>query len=113
MATSSRTPLPSRVSSVTAQAAIAATRQPPPVSLVKNAARPSWPSSAAGRSGPPGGLVDLGDGLVSSAALIHQVSRGYPRTINNIYRQALLAGWAARETLIDDNLTRTAISEVI
>jgi type II secretory pathway predicted ATPase ExeA len=48
-----------------------------------------------------------------SAALIHQVSRGYPRTVNNICRQALLAGWAARKTLIDDNLTRTAISEVI
>jgi type II secretory pathway predicted ATPase ExeA len=29
-----------------------------------------------------------------SVALIHQVSRGYPRTINNICRQALLAGWA-------------------
>jgi len=45
--------------------------------------------------------------------LIHQVSRGYPRTINNICRQALLAGWAQRKTLIDDTVTRTAISEVI
>jgi type II secretory pathway predicted ATPase ExeA len=48
-----------------------------------------------------------------AAALIHQVSRGYPRTINNICRQALLAGWAGRKTLIDDTATRTAISEVI
>jgi type II secretory pathway predicted ATPase ExeA len=48
-----------------------------------------------------------------AVTLIHQVSRGYPRTINNICRQALLAGWAARKTLIDDTTTRTAISEVI
>jgi type II secretory pathway predicted ATPase ExeA len=46
-------------------------------------------------------------------ALIHQVSRGYPRTINNICRQALLAGWASRKTLLDDTIARTAISEVI
>jgi type II secretory pathway predicted ATPase ExeA len=48
-----------------------------------------------------------------SLTLIHQVSRGYPRTINNICRQALLAGWATRKTLIDDTATRTAIAEVI
>jgi type II secretory pathway predicted ATPase ExeA len=48
-----------------------------------------------------------------AVTLIHQVSRGYPRTINNICRQALLAGWATRKTLIDDTTTRTAISEVI
>ena len=48
-----------------------------------------------------------------SVTLIHQVSRGYPRTINNICRQALLAGWASRKTLIDDTTTRTAIAEVI
>jgi type II secretory pathway predicted ATPase ExeA len=48
-----------------------------------------------------------------SVALIHQVSRGYPRTINNICRQALLAGWASRKTLLDDAIVRTAISEVI
>ncbi|HXL88400.1 MAG TPA: hypothetical protein VN969_05355 [Streptosporangiaceae bacterium] len=41
------------------------------------------------------------------------VSRGYSRTINNICRQALLAGWASRKTFIDDTTTRTAISEVI
>jgi type II secretory pathway predicted ATPase ExeA len=50
---------------------------------------------------------------MDSLTLIHQVSRGYPRTINNICRQALLAGWATRKTLIDDTTTRTAISEVI
>ncbi|HLK79688.1 MAG TPA: AAA family ATPase [Streptosporangiaceae bacterium] len=48
-----------------------------------------------------------------AVTLIHQVSRGYPRTINNICRQALLAGWASRKTLIDDTTTRTAIAEVI
>lgn len=48
-----------------------------------------------------------------SVALIHQVSRGYPRTINDLCRQALLAGRASRKTLIDDTTTRTAISEVI
>jgi type II secretory pathway predicted ATPase ExeA len=50
---------------------------------------------------------------VDAVTLIHQVSRGYPRTINNICRQALLAGWATRKTLIDDTATRTAIAEVI
>ena len=48
-----------------------------------------------------------------SVALVHQVSRGYPRTINNICRQALLAGRASRKTLPDDTIVRTAISEVI
>lgn len=48
-----------------------------------------------------------------AATLIHQVSRGYPRTVNNICRQALLAGWATRKTLIDDTAARTAIAEVI
>lgn len=48
-----------------------------------------------------------------AVSLIHQVSRGYPRTINNICRQSLLAGWASRKTLLDDAIIRTAISEVI
>ncbi len=48
-----------------------------------------------------------------AVSLIHQVSRGYPRTINNICRQALLCGWASRKTLLDDTIIRTAISEVI
>lgn len=48
-----------------------------------------------------------------AAALIHQSSRGYPRVVNNICHQALLAGWATRKTLIDDTTARTGIAEVI
>ena len=48
-----------------------------------------------------------------AVSLIHQVSRGYPRTINNICRQAMLAGRASRKTLLDEAIIRTAISEVI
>ncbi|MEU7864543.1 hypothetical protein [Nonomuraea sp. NPDC049141] len=46
-------------------------------------------------------------------ALIHESSRGKPRSINNIAIQALLATFAAGKTIVDENAARAAVSEVI
>jgi type II secretory pathway predicted ATPase ExeA len=48
-----------------------------------------------------------------SAALIHTTSRGYPRAINNLAIQALLATFAADKTIVDEASTRAAVNEVI
>jgi type II secretory pathway predicted ATPase ExeA len=47
-----------------------------------------------------------------AAALIHQTSRGYPRAINNLALQALVAAFAADKTIVDEASTRTAVAEV-
>jgi type II secretory pathway predicted ATPase ExeA len=47
-----------------------------------------------------------------ATALIHQTSRGYPRGINNIAIQALIAAYAANKTIVDESSARTAITEV-
>ena len=45
-------------------------------------------------------------------ALIHTTSRGYPRAVNNIAIQALIAAFATNKTIVDETCTRTAITEV-
>lgn len=47
-----------------------------------------------------------------AAALIHQTSRGYPRAVNNLALQALIAAFLDNKTLIEESCTRTAIAEV-
>jgi type II secretory pathway predicted ATPase ExeA len=47
-----------------------------------------------------------------AAALIHQTSRGYPRAVNNLALQALVAAFAADKAIVDESSTRTAIAEV-
>jgi type II secretory pathway predicted ATPase ExeA len=47
-----------------------------------------------------------------AAALIHQTSRGYPRAVNNIAVQALIAAFATNKTIVDESSTRAAITEV-
>ncbi|MFI7637509.1 hypothetical protein [Nonomuraea sp. NPDC049400] len=47
------------------------------------------------------------------AALIHTASRGYPRAINNLAIQALLATFIADKTIVDESAARAAVNEVI
>ena len=48
-----------------------------------------------------------------AAAAIHQTSRGYPRAINNLAIQALIAAFADNKSIVDESSTRAAISEVM
>ncbi len=47
-----------------------------------------------------------------AVALIHQTSRGYPRAVNNLALQALVAAFAADKAIVDESSTRAAIAEV-
>ena len=60
------------------------------------------------------GLAGRSDTLFSddATALIHQTSRGYPRAVNNLALQALVAAFADDKTIVDESATRTAITEV-
>ncbi len=59
-------------------------------------------------------LAGRADPLFSddATALIHQVSRGLPRAVNNLAIQALIAGYAARKSIVDETSARAAITEV-
>ena len=59
-------------------------------------------------------LAGRDDALFSDDAvgLIHQTSRGYPRAVNNLALQALVAAFAADKAIVDESSTRTAIAEV-
>ncbi|MBV9445590.1 MAG: hypothetical protein JO345_26835, partial [Streptosporangiaceae bacterium] len=59
-------------------------------------------------------LAGRSDPLFSddSAALIHTTSRGYPRAVNNLAIQALVATYAAGKSIVDEQATRSAITEV-
>ncbi|MCA1675971.1 MAG: ExeA family protein [Actinobacteria bacterium] len=59
-------------------------------------------------------LAGRSDTLFSddATALIHQTSRGYPRAVNNLALQALVAAFAADKTIVDESSTRTAVAEV-
>ena len=80
-------------------------------------------------AGKPGGQGMVGDWLAGHEAreqplcraalffddavvLIHQTSRGYPRGVNNLALQALVAAFAADKAIVDESSTRTAIAEV-
>jgi type II secretory pathway predicted ATPase ExeA len=60
------------------------------------------------------GLAGRSDTLFSddAAALIHQTSRGYPRGVNNLAIQALVAAFAANKSIVDESSARTAVTEV-
>jgi type II secretory pathway predicted ATPase ExeA len=60
------------------------------------------------------GLAGRTDTLFTDDAttLIHQTSRGYPRAINNLALQALIATFATNKTIVDETSTHTAITEV-
>jgi type II secretory pathway predicted ATPase ExeA len=59
-------------------------------------------------------LAGRGDTLFSddAAALIHQVSRGLPRAVNNLAVQALVAAYATGKTIVDESSARAAVTEV-
>ena len=48
-----------------------------------------------------------------AVTLVHQTSRGYPRAVNNLAVQALVAAFAADKAIVDESSTRTAIAEVL
>ena len=59
-------------------------------------------------------LVGRSDTLFSddALALIHQVSRGLPRAVNNLAVQALVAAYATNKTVVDESSARAAVTEV-
>ena len=59
-------------------------------------------------------LAGRSDTLFSddALALIHQVSRGLPRAVNNLAIQALIAAYAGNKAIVDESSARAAIAEV-
>ena len=59
-------------------------------------------------------LAGRSDTLFSddATALIHQVSRGLPRAVNNLALQSLVAAYAARKAIVDESSARAAVTEV-
>lgn len=60
-------------------------------------------------------LVGRPDQLFTEDALtlIHTTARGYPRAINNLSLQALVAAFASGKNLVDEAAARSAVSEVV
>jgi hypothetical protein len=58
-------------------------------------------------------LAGRSDTLFSddAVALIHQVSRGLPRAVNNLAIQALVAAFATSKAIVDESSARAAITE--
>ena len=59
-------------------------------------------------------LAGRSDTLFSDDAttLTHQTSRGYPRAVNNLALQALVAAFATDKAIVDESSTRIAVAEV-
>ena len=59
-------------------------------------------------------LAGRSDTLFSddAVALIHQVSRGLPRAVNNLAIQSLVAAYATSKTIVDESSARAAVTEV-
>jgi type II secretory pathway predicted ATPase ExeA len=59
-------------------------------------------------------LAGRSDTLFSddALALIHQVSRGLPRAVNNLAVQALVAAFAGNKAMVDESSARAAVAEV-
>jgi len=47
-----------------------------------------------------------------ASALIHQVSRGLPRIVNNLAIHALVAAYATTKSILDGYSARAAVAEV-
>ena len=47
-----------------------------------------------------------------ATALIHTTARGYPRAVNNLALQALVATYANSKAIVDEQAARAAITEV-
>lgn len=59
-------------------------------------------------------LAGRSDTLFSddAVALIHQVSRGLPRAVNNLAIQSLVAAYATKKSIVDESSARAAVTEV-
>jgi type II secretory pathway predicted ATPase ExeA len=59
-------------------------------------------------------LAGRSDTLFSDDAvgLIHEVSRGLPRQVNNLAVAALIAAFAANKAIVDESSARAAVAEV-
>jgi type II secretory pathway predicted ATPase ExeA len=59
-------------------------------------------------------LAGRADTLFSADAttLIHQVSRGLPRAVNNLALQALVGAYAAKKAIVDESSARAAVTEI-
>jgi type II secretory pathway predicted ATPase ExeA len=59
-------------------------------------------------------LAGRSDTLFSddAVALIHQVSRGLPRLVNNLAVQSLVAAFAEGKAIVDESAARVAVAEV-
>lgn len=60
-------------------------------------------------------LVGRPDQIFTEDALnlIHTTARGYPRAVNNLALQSLVAAFAADKNLVDEAATRSAVSKVV
>ena len=60
-------------------------------------------------------LAGRSDTLYSDDAisLIHTTARGYPRAVNNLSLQALVAAFANAKSLVDETAARAAVNEVL
>ena len=61
------------------------------------------------------GLAGRADALFTEDAvnLIHTTARGFPRAVNNLSLQSLVATFAANKSLVDENAVRSAVTEVL
>ena len=59
-------------------------------------------------------LAGRADTLFSDDAigLIHEVSRGLPRQVNNLAVAALIAAFAAKKAIVDESAARVAVAEI-
>ena len=76
----------------------------PPMTSAETASYISHHLKLAGRSDPL-----FSDDAV---ALIHDAGRGLPRAVNNLATQALVAAWAARKSIVDEQSARAAVTEI-
>ena len=60
-------------------------------------------------------LAGRSDTLFSddAGALIHTTARGYPRAVNNLALQSLVAAFATGKNLVDEPAARSAVTEVV
>jgi len=60
-------------------------------------------------------IAGRSDTLFSDDALelIHQVSRGLPRNVNNLAVQSLVAAFAENKSIVDESSARAAVTEVV
>lgn len=74
---------------------------------------PMTPTETAGYIAHHLQLAGRADTLFSddATALIHQVSRGLPRAVNNLALQALIAAYTTKKAIIDETTARTAVTE--